>query len=346
MFFSSAGSFLQDKFIGRKVDKACVSVTDRIELTYEKLIGQRTRGAEDVGRVREWINDHFMGVVLVPPLIVLGTLVVFPLGYLLYTSVFQSGRYVQGTQFIGLQNYVQAFQDPMFWMTLQHSTLYAVGSVTIAFLLGLTAAVAINQLTNERLRSTFTVLILLAWAVPLVVTGLIWRFILHANYGIANAILVQLGVVSQGIGFITNSTPAFLSIIVVDAWSRAPFATIILLAGLQTIPDTLYEAARVDGATDFQMFKDITLPNIKGSAGVAVLIMSMFAFRTFSIVFALTQGGPGNATEVLATYIYRTGIGQGQLGYAAALSVIMILITLVFVTVYVKKIQQDALETA
>jgi multiple sugar transport system permease protein len=253
---------------------------------------------------------------------------------------------VGGAEFVGLQNYINAFQDPMFWTTLQHSVIYTIGSVTVAFLLGLAAALSINRLRSERARSTFTVLVLLAWAVPLVVTGLIWRFILHSNYGIANAVLMNLGLISERIGFITNTTPAFISVILADAWSRAPFAAIILLAGLQTIPENLYEAARVDGATDFQMFKDITLPQIKPSAGVALLIMTMFAFRTFSIVFALTQGGPGSATEVLATYIYRTGISQGQLGYAAALSVIMILITLAFITVYVKKIQKDALDTA
>lgn len=322
-----------------------MSVANRIAETYEKVFNRQT-GPEDIGPVREFINDHFMGVVLFLPLLVLGGLVVLPLWYLLYSSVHQTGRYVQGTQFVGLENYIQAFNDPMFWMTLQHSTLYAVGSVVIAFLLGLISALAINQLRNKRLRSTFTVLILLAWAVPLVVTGLIWRFILNANYGIANAFLIQAGLITESIGFITSSTPAFLAIIVVDAWARAPFATIILLAGLQTIPEDLYEAARIDGATDFQMFKDITLPHLKPSAGVALLIMSMFAFRTFSVVFALTQGGPSNATEVLATYIYRTGIGQGRLGYAAALSVIMILITLAFVTLYVKRIQQEALETA
>jgi multiple sugar transport system permease protein len=322
-----------------------MGVANRIAETYEKVSNRQT-GPKDIGLVREFINDHFMGVVLFLPLLVLGGLVVLPLGYLLYSSVHQTGRYVQGTQFVGLENYIQAFNDPMFWMTLQHSTLYAVGSVVIAFLLGLISALAINQLRNKRLRSTFTVLILLAWAVPLVVTGLIWRFILDANYGIANAFLIQAGLITESVGFITSSTPAFLAIIVVDAWARAPFATIILLAGLQTIPKDLYEAARIDGATDFQMFKDITLPHLKPSAGVALLIMSMFAFRTFSVVFALTQGGPSNATEVLATYIYRTGIGQGRLGYAAALSVIMILITLVFVTLYVKRIQQEALDTA
>lgn len=324
-----------------------MGVADKLEMTYRRLFVGEQRKHGEIGRIREWINDHFMGVVLTPPLIVLGTLVILPISHLLYSSVHSTGRYTTGgAEFIGLQNYVAIFQDPMFWMTLQHSVLYTIGSVTIAFLLGFLAALGIDQLRNERARSTATVLVLLAWAIPLVVTGLIWRFILHSNYGIANAMLMNLGLISERLGFITDPTLALVSVILADAWARAPFAAIILLAGLQTIPENLYEAARVDGASYFQMFKDITLPQVKPAAGVALLIMTMFAFRTFSIVFALTQGGPGSATEVLATYIYRTGISQGRLGYGAALSVVMIIMTLIFITVYVKRIQKEALETA
>lgn len=286
-----------------------------------------------------------MLIVLTPPLLVLGTLVLFPTSYLVWTSTHIVNQYAADT-FVGLQNYIQAFQDPMFYLTLKHSVMYVLGSVTIAFLLALTAALAIDKVASKRVRSTFTVLILLAWAVPLVVTGLIWRFMLHGNYGIVNGLLVQLGLISSNLGFITDPTLAFISIIVVDAWARAPFATILLLAGLQTIPDPLYEAAEVDGATFFQQFKDITLPHLKPQAAIALMIMAMFAFRTFSVVFAMTGGGPANATRVLATYIYNVGINQSRLGYASALSIIMILITLVFISIYVLQVQEDALETA
>jgi multiple sugar transport system permease protein len=301
--------------------------------------------AGDIGPIREFINDHFMFIVLTPPLLVLGGLVILPTSYLLWTSTHLAREY-SADVFIGLQNYIQVFQDPMFYLSLQHSFMYVLGSVSLAFFLGLTAALAINQVTSKSVRSTFTVLILLAWAVPLVVTGLIWRFMLHANYGIMNGLLVELGLVSHKLGFITDPTLAFISIIIVDAWARAPFATVLLLAGLQTIPEDLYEAARVDGANFFQQFRDITIPHLKSQAAIALLIMSLFAFRTFSIVFALTGGGPANATRVLATYIYKVGISQSRLGYAAALSVIMILITMVFISFYVLRVQEEALETA
>lgn len=299
----------------------------------------------EIGPIREAINDHFMFVVLAPPLLVLGTLVVLPVSYLLWSSTHETHQY-GGDVFIGLQNYIEIFQDPQFYLSLQHSVMYVIGSVSLAFLLGLTAALSIDKVYSQRARSTFTVLILLAWSVPLVVTGLIWRFMLHANYGIVNGILSQLGLISGNLGFITDPTLAFLSVIVVDAWSRAPFATILLLAGLQTIPENLYEAAEVDGASVFQKFRDITIPHLKPQAAIALLIMSMFAFRTFSIVFAMTGGGPANATRVLATYIYQVGISQSRLGYGAALSVIMILMTLVFVAFYVFQVQEEALDTA
>ncbi|SDY68721.1 carbohydrate ABC transporter permease [Halopenitus persicus] len=307
----------------------------------------RSSSREDgeIGPIREFINDHFMFFVLTPPLLVLGTLVLLPSSYLLWSSVHEARTWGPDV-FVGLENYIAIFQDPMFYLSLRHSVMYVIGSVSLAFVLGLTAALAINQVASKRIRSTFTVLILLAWAVPLVVTGLIWRFMLHSDYGIVNALLVQLGIVTEQIGFVTDPTLAFLSVVVVDAWARAPFATILLLAGLQTIPEDLYEAARVDGANFFQKFRDITIPHLKPQAAIALVIMCMFAFRTFSVVFALTGGGPANSTRVLATYIYQAGINQGDVGYAAALSVLMIAMTMVFITFYVLQVQEDALDTA
>ncbi|WP_424000242.1 carbohydrate ABC transporter permease [Haloarcula salina] len=321
---------------------ASKSTTQSIREGFGLFSGEETG---DVGPIREWINDKFMFVVLTPPLLLLGTIVLLPVSYLIWTSTHITNQY-SPDQFIGLQNYIQAFQDPMFYLSLKHSVMYVLGSVSLAFLLGLSAALAIHQVQSKRVRSTFTVLILLAWAVPLVVTGLIWRFMLHADYGIVNGLLTELGLISQNLGFITDPTLAFVSIVVVDAWARAPFAAILLLAGLQTIPDDLYEAANVDGANFFQQFRDITIPHLKPQAAIAIVIMSMFAFRTFSIVFAMTGGGPADATRVLATYIYSVGISQSRLGYASALSVIMIVITMIFVTIYVLQVQEDALETA
>jgi len=322
-----------------------LSIRNRARAVTERIVaGAQASEGGPRKRASRIVNRHFMLVVLTPPMLVLGTLVTLPVAYLLWTSVHIPQQFTPD-QFVGLTHYASIFSDPNFWESLSHSLRYVAGSVSIAFVLGLTAALSINQLKSELWRGVATVLILLAWAVPLVVTGLIWRFMLHSNYGIINGILVYMGAIIEPIGFTTTPAIAFVSIVIVDAWARAPFAAIILLAGLQTIPADLYEAATIDGANRLQQFLHITLPNIKGQAAIALLIMSMFAFRTFSIVYAITGGGPADATRVLAVYIYDVGISQSRLGYASALSVVMILMTLVFVAAYVLRVQQEAVET-
>ena len=291
-----------------------------------------------VGPIEAWLNRHFMFVVLTPSLLMLGLLVVLPLGYLIQTSFVETT--FTGTTFVGLENYQEVFNDPKFARDLRHTVIYAIGTTFIAFVVGFAIALALNQIEHERLRTLLVTAVLLAWAVPTIVNALIWSFMLNSDYGVVNEILLQVGLISDPIAFVAEPFWAFVVLILADAWSRSPFATLIMLAGLQTIPQHLYEAATVDGASDFAKFRDITLPNVKSSASIAILIMGMFAFRTFSIAYGLTRGGPAGRTEVLAQLVFQSGIQELRLGYAAALSIIMILITLVFVSIYVKLVME------
>jgi multiple sugar transport system permease protein len=310
----------------------------------EDYVSAKSPKQAEVGRVRTWINDHFMFVVLGPSLVILYTLVIFPLIYLVDTSL-QARRTIGGDlEYVGLSNFEAVLNDPLFHEALEHTILYSIGVVTIAFVVGLITALAINQINSSRYKQLAMTAVLLAWTVPSIVTALTWRFMLNSNTGVAHYLLVALGVIAEGFSILAEPTPAFISIVLADAWARSPFATLLLLAGLQQIPDHLYEAARIDGASTFRMFKDITLPQLKPSAGVALLLMAMFSFRTFSIAFGLTGGGPGTATEVLATVIYKTGIGELRLGYASALSILMVLFTMIIVTAYVKFYQGEAEE--
>jgi len=298
----------------------------------------------EVGFVRSWINDHFMLVVLGPSLTILYTLVIFPLIYLINTSL-QSRQGLGGEMtYTGLSNYQDVLTDEVFHLALEHTIVYTIGSVSLAFLIGLITALAINQIESGRIRTVVTTAVLLAWAIPTIVTALVFRFMLNTETGIIYNGLLILELIPEGFSFTADSTMAMVSIIIADAWARSPFATLLLLAGLQNIPEYQYEAARIDGASFIRRFRDITLPHLKPQAGVALLIMGMFAFRTFSIAFGLTGGGPAQATEVLATWIYETGIGQLRMGYASALSVMMIVFTLVLVTGYVKVYQGEAEE--
>lgn len=292
-----------------------------------------------VGPIEAWINRHFMLVVLTPSLLMLGILVVLPLGYLVQTSFVE--RTFTETTFVGLQHYLAVLNDPIFWRDLRTSVIYTLGTTTLSFVIGLAIALALNQIKDQRIRTPLLTAVLLAWAVPQIVNALVWTFMLNSEYGVINELLLQLGIIAEPISWIAHNFWSMVVVILADAWSRSPFATLILLAGLQTIPDDLYEAATVDGASDFAKFKDITLPSIKSSASIAILIMGMFAFRTFSIVFGLTGGGPAGQTEVLAVRIYESGIRELRLGYAAAISVIMIVITLIFVGMYVKVVMQQ-----
>jgi multiple sugar transport system permease protein len=314
-------------------------------MAFEKYTSPFRNKDGKVGSIRAWINDHFMLVVLGPTLSFLAILVLFPLFYLVDTSLRARQGLGGSLEFAGLENYQTVLNDSLFYLALEHTLVYTVGVVTIAFVIGMITALAINALKSDRHSQFAMTAVLLAWAIPSIVTALVFRFMLNSETGVIYHALLELGFLAgTGGSILADPTAAMISIIVADAWARSPFATLLLLAGLQQIPERLYEAARVDGASSFRMFRDITLPQLKPQAGVALLIMTMFSFRTFSIAFGLTGGGPGNATEVLATLIYRSGIGELRMGYASALSVMMIFFTLIIVTLYVKFYQGEAEE--
>lgn len=318
-------------------DKNASRDCDSMSMKHVKECFSREGG--DVGPIEAWINRHFMFVVLTPSLLMLGLLVVLPLGYLVQTSFVE--RSFTGTTFVGFENYIQVFNDPAFYDALKNTIVYTIGATSLSFVIGFGIALALNRIKDQRIRTPLLTAVLLAWAVPQIVNALIWTFMLNTEYGVINELLLQAGIIGEPIAWIASTTWAMTVVILADAWSRSPFATLIILAGLQTIPKHLYEAATVDGASDFHKFKDITLPSIKSSASIAILIMGMFSFRTFSIVYGLTGGGPAGMTKVLALLIYESGIRQLRLGYAASISVIMIVITLVLVGLYVKLVMQQ-----
>lgn len=286
-----------------------------------------------------FVDQHIKFFMTIPPLIILGVIILYPLIEVFHTSFLQTGY--MPTKFVGLANYKRILNDPYMRKYLGHSAIYTVGSVLISFALGLTLAVFIDKVKKGSIRTLYISFFLLAWAIPLGVNGLIWRWILNTDWGLLNSILFRTGLISENIPWLSHPTLVWVCTVMVDAWARFPFVLIILYAGLQGIPKELYEAAKVDGATAFQQFRKITLPLLKPSLLVAGLISTMFAFRMFSMVYTLTRGGPGDTTEVFATYIYKTAILRLQQGYAAALSVVLIIVTLIIALVYVRYIMAE-----
>jgi len=274
-------------------------------------------------------------LMLLPALLLLGLIVVYPVGRLIYTSLFDLRLSAGASEpiFIGFENYIFALtEDPQFWHATWNTIIIVAVTVPGSLLVGLGLALLANQ--PFRYRWPTRLALLLPWALPLVFAGLIFRWFFNTDYGIVNDVLTRLGL--EGTSWLTRPNLAMACICLVIIWKSASFMAMILLAGLQTIPRALYEAAEVDGATRFQQFVKITLPMLVPSILVAMIFRTITAIQTFDIPFALTSGGPGNTTETLAMYIHKNTIDFLDFGYGSALAVLMFVVSMIATTFYLK----------
>jgi multiple sugar transport system permease protein len=245
------------------------------------------------------------------------------------------------SRFVGLAHYENMFSRAEFWNNFRKSLVYSFGSLIISVAAGLSLALALDKVVKKSFRNLYSTLLLSAWAVPRAVTALILAWVFSAvDYSLVNMILLDVGVIEQSLLFFSNKHLALGLVTVIDGWVRTPFAMIIFLAGLQSIPQHMYEAARVDGATIFQTFRNVTLPYLKPYFAVVMLINWMFAFREFAVIYPITQGGPGIRTTTLSIYIFRRGIVNLQFGYAAAVSTFLVVITLFIAIFYVRNLTE------
>ncbi|MFC6613932.1 carbohydrate ABC transporter permease [Halopenitus salinus] len=234
------------------------------------------------------------------------------------------------------------FQNAEFWDYFLNTLIYSFGSLAISLGSGLIIALAINHVAHSRLRDAYATVLMFSWAIPLAVVALIWRWMFTGNeLGFFNMILMDLGLIEFPIAWLSTPTFAMLAVTLTDAWARMPFAMLVLLAGLQSIPEHMYDAAKVDGATTFQTFRAITVQYLRPYIAIVALINWMFAFRAFAVVFPMTRGGPGVSTTVFSIHIYREGMINFNYGYASAVAVFIIAITLVVATFYVTKVMGD-----
>lgn len=302
-------------------------------MSIDTFAGSERRADGLRSRISQFINDHIRIFLLGPALFVLLAVFIYPVINLFWTSMLRVEGVV--TEFAPLYNYTQALTDPAFWSAVRSTLFYSFGSLFFSMLVGSLFALALNKVINQRVRTAYTTLLLLSWAVPLSVVGVTWRWLFNAQLGVVNNILIDLGILSSPYPFLADPTAAMIVVILADSWSRIPFITILVLAGLQSIPREMYDAAKADGATIFQTFRHVTLPYLRPSLFVAALITWMFAWRAFAIPFTTTSGGPGNATTMLSIYIQRFGIDLFNYGLAAAVSVFLVAVTLIVAAVYV-----------
>jgi ABC-type sugar transport system permease subunit len=240
----------------------------------------------------------------------------------------------RGRPFVGLANYTEALSGGRFWQALGHTAIFTVGSVTLELSLGLLLALALNR--AYRGRGLVRTAVLLPWALPAVVAALLWGFLFDSQAGIVNAVLADVGFLQEPFVWFGHTTAAWVPVILADVWKMTPFVTLLLLAGLQNIDGSLYEAARMDGAGPWQQFVHVTLPLLKPALLVAVIFRTLDAVRVFDLVYVLTQGGPGTATEPIALYTFTALLQHLRFGFGSALSVIIFLVAFLLALVYIR----------
>jgi multiple sugar transport system permease protein len=286
-------------------------------------------------RLHKDLSERTLGfVLLAPAAILLALIVVYPIADLVYSSFFtiQLAQPWIGEPFVGLENYLRAFGDERFWHSVLHTAIYAVVTVPGALVLGLGLA----MLANLPFRRKWPVRLglLLPWALPLVFAGLIFRWFFEYQQGLVNDLLIRFGI--EPIAWLTQPTLAMAAICIAILWKTSSFMALMLLAGLQTIPRSLYEAAEVDGASKWQQFVEITLPMLRPAIFVALIFRTITAIQTFDIPYAMTGGGPGESTETLAMYIHKTTLDFLDFGYGSALATLMFVISMIATSVYLR----------
>lgn len=283
-----------------------------------------------------------LGRILVAPAVaVIALVALFPLGYTVWESLHLHDLRMpwRGRPFVGLANYAEALGDPRFWGAMWHTALFTVLSVGLEMALGLVLALALNR--AYRGRGLVRAAVLVPWAIPTVVAALLWRFMFEGEAGIANGILVQLGVLEEPLIWFIDSVAAWVPIVLSDVWKMTPFVALLLLAGLQNIDASLYEAARIDGAGAWRQFRHVTLPLLKPAILVALIFRTLDAFRVFDLIFVMTGGGPGTATEPIALYTFYALLQNLRFGYGSALSVIIFLVTFGLAFLYIRVLGAD-----
>jgi multiple sugar transport system permease protein len=272
-------------------------------------------------------------LLLAPAIIALLVFVVVPVGFSLYLSLTNAEllRFDQ-REVIGLGNYERLLARNVFWESLYNTLVYTAGSVVLSFGMGLFTALLLNE--NFRFRGIARTMISIPWAVPWLVTTTIWYVMFNPQMGPINEVLKDLGLIQTGVPWLYQNRTAMIAIIIVTAWRIFPTATLLILAGLQSIVPDLYEAAKVDGANTWQRFRYITLPSLRSVNLVVIVLLTITAFKLFTVAWTLTQGGPGTATTVLSVYTYQEAFMSNRLGRASALATLSVLVSSVLVIVY------------
>jgi len=280
------------------------------------------------------IRGQTVGILLILPALLWVVLtIVYPFSFTLWLS-FRDASLVEKTitgQFIGFGNFYELGQDEVFRSSVTNTISWTLGNFALAGLLGLTFALVLNEkFRGSTIARTVAVM---PWIIPSVATAIVWRWLFHSQIGIIQGALLAVNLIKEPIAFFGYGYAMF-SLILVNTWRFTPFVVIFYLAGMQAIPEELYEASKIDGASAFQRFRFITMPNLRNILVVLGVIGTLWIFCYFDIIYLITKGGPSNVTMTLPVLVWIRSFYMFNIGIGAAISVFMILILLVFSIVY------------
>jgi multiple sugar transport system permease protein len=279
------------------------------------------------------LSNSRYGFLLNLPGLLLVLLWVFLPALLLFLASFFRYDNIRPIVFNGLENYQHLFRDRLFWIGIEKITVFCISTTVLTSLGGLVLALVLSAIVRGG--GLFRSLMIVPWAVPAVISGIIWKWMFSPDFGVISDLLMKVGLIQTPLSIYSDPSLAMVGVIIADSWTRIPFMGIILLAALLSIPGEIHEAARVDGAGVVNRFLYVTLPLIKGPLLVGLLITTIFSFRTIDIIIPLTAGGPGRATYVLGYYIWDQIVKSLNFGLAAAASVILFFMTAAIALIFV-----------
>jgi multiple sugar transport system permease protein len=277
-----------------------------------------------------------LGAVLIAPtILVFATVIVYPLVSAIYLSVFSIYTPTMEGEFAGLDNYSRLLTTVEFWRSLLNNLVWTAGTLTLQICAGILVALMLHR--NILFRSLARSLVLFPYFLSTVVAVLVWRWLFNDLYGVLNHMLMWARIVDMPVDWLGSMPNAMISLILVGAWKYFPFVVIAVLARLQSIPEELYEAATIDGAGHFAKFWDVTLPQLKDVLIVIVLLRTIWDFKEFDLIYLLTGGGPIISTQTLPLMVYKEAFALNQMGGASAVAVLMMLIMLIFMSLYLRR---------
>lgn len=292
-------------------------------------------------RLNKIQRDNVIGYGLIAPSMILLTLIgIVPIIITVsYSFQYKVLTDPMNTHFVGLENYITLFTSSTFIEILRNTAVFAVLSMILQLVVGFAGALLMNS--AKRCIGLIRTSVLIPWAIPGIIIAYMFSFMFNDQLGVINSILQTFNIADDPVSFLTSSGWAMFVVVLADTWKQFPYISLMILAGLQTIPSDLYESASVDGATKVQQFFRITLPNLKGILLIVLLFRTMGAIRIFDIIFGITGGGPANSTATLLYQAYKYLFGDMNFGLGSALSTVITILILIISIIYIKILKTD-----